>query len=141
MKWIDEIIRPKTFQDLMSDKKVKPLPMAVTGVYFLIKNNEVVYVGQSTNVLNRIQGHKDKDYDQAFYIECEKDSLLELETKYIIAFTPKMNKTLLSEIHMNYHRLFCRCPSYRTDEAAEKYGYKNKQELIPDFKSYQKKRK
>lgn len=62
-----------------------------TGVYFLIKNQSVVYIGQSVNVYNRVQNHTDKDFDKFVYIECDKESLNILESLYIHTLKPILN--------------------------------------------------
>lgn len=66
------------------------------GVYFLIKNNEVVYVGQSIDVYGRLSTHKKngKDFDSFAFIQCEKGMLNDLESLYISAFVPFMNADL-----------------------------------------------
>ena len=62
------------------------------GIYFLIKNNEVVYVGQSVNVFNRIGQHRYvKDFDGFKYINCKKSELDILESIYIHFLNPKLN--------------------------------------------------
>ena len=62
------------------------------GIYFLIKNDAIVYVGQSTNIFNRVGDHEGvKDFDRFTYVECEKNDLTILETKYINNFKPKYN--------------------------------------------------
>ena len=64
-------------------------------VYFLIKNNEIVYVGQTVKLHNRLQQHKlDKDFDSYFFLECKKEELLALERKYIFEFLPVLNGKL-----------------------------------------------
>lgn len=63
-----------------------------TGVYFLIKDNEIVYVGQSVRVYTRISSHeKTKDFDSVSWIRCEVESLDYLESFYIYKFRPKLN--------------------------------------------------
>ena len=37
-------------------------------VYFLCSGDEVVYVGQSANLTGRLEGHRDKSFDQTYYI-------------------------------------------------------------------------
>lgn len=66
------------------------------GVYFLIKDDEVVYVGQSTEILRRIGAHKKdgKDFDSFAFIECGKADLNRIETKYITALVPELNYSL-----------------------------------------------
>ena len=52
-------------------------------IYFLIKNNEVVYVGQTQNGLIRPLQHKyNKVFDSIYIINCSKDELDILEDKY-----------------------------------------------------------
>jgi hypothetical protein len=67
-----------------------------TGIYFLIKDKEVVYVGQSTDVFHRMARHRrdSRDFDSFAYIECEKEKLDELEAAYITAFVPLLNLSL-----------------------------------------------
>lgn len=63
------------------------------GVYFLIKNKRVVYVGQSISVWNRISIHaaEGKSFDRAAFIACEKKHLDILEALYIHVFRPNLN--------------------------------------------------
>lgn len=66
-------------------------------VYFLLKNQEVVYVGQTSDGLNRIKTHylqKTKDFDDYKTIKCCKRDLNELENYYILKYQPKYNKQL-----------------------------------------------
>ncbi len=66
------------------------------GIYFLIKSNEVVYVGQSIDVYGRLSKHRadGKDFDSFAFIQCEKKMLNDLESLYISAFVPFMNSSL-----------------------------------------------
>lgn len=62
------------------------------GVYFLIKNNEIIYVGQSVNVFSRVGQHRYlKDFDGFKYINCKKLELDILESVYIHFLNPKLN--------------------------------------------------
>ncbi|KXS55166.1 MAG: prophage regulatory protein [Marinobacter sp. T13-3] len=64
----------------------------VSGVYFLVKGGEVVYVGQSTSVYSRVTTHyASKDFDFWSYIPCEKEGLDILESLYIHFLQPKLN--------------------------------------------------
>jgi hypothetical protein len=73
-----------------------------TGVYFLFFKNQVVYIGKSRCLYDRIRTHRySKIFDEFNYILCEKDSYF-LERKYILEFRPKYNK-LLSEIPTIYN--------------------------------------
>ena len=66
------------------------------GVYFLMRDEVVTYVGQSINVMNRIQTHKNeraKYFNLYNYILCDVDQLDMLESLYIHKFHPEHNKT------------------------------------------------
>lgn len=65
-------------------------------IYFLTKDNEVVYVGQSKQGMNRIYFHKfsKKDFDSFYFINCDIEKLDELESYYILKYLPKYNKSL-----------------------------------------------
>lgn len=66
---------------------------AVAGVYFLVANDCVVYVGQSVNVYTRIQQHKaDKQFQSWTYIRCNPSELDALEAIYILLLRPPLNK-------------------------------------------------
>lgn len=67
-------------------------------IYFLIKNNEVVYVGQTTQNLIRPFSHKDKDFDtvKIIYQAEDKELLNKNEEFYIKKYSPKYNKTFNS---------------------------------------------
>jgi hypothetical protein len=64
-----------------------------TGIYFLILNNEVVYVGQSIDLLGRVSRHirDGKRFDSYAFLSAPKEKLDELERKYIRAFVPVDN--------------------------------------------------
>lgn len=68
-----------------------PIP-ASSGVYFLIKNEAVVYVGQSLNVHARIRQHlATKCFDRVNIIACEPGELNRLESMYIRRLKPVLN--------------------------------------------------
>jgi hypothetical protein len=64
---------------------------AAIGVYFLIDEDKVVYVGQSNNVYARITSHYDKKFNRFAYIPCEPKVLDGLESLYIHVFRPLLN--------------------------------------------------
>lgn len=68
--------------------------VSICGIYFLIKNSEIIYIGQSVNIFSRLQGHKSKDYDSVAFIPCPKSQLDILETLYILHYEPKLNGRL-----------------------------------------------
>ena len=61
------------------------------GVYFLIQDLEIVYIGQSVEIFNRINQHTGKKFNRVAYVACEKQNLNVLESLYIHLFRPKLN--------------------------------------------------
>jgi len=67
-------------------------PARVCGVYFLVKGNRVVYVGQSVNVYSRAANHfNNKTFDSWSFIPCEEKDLDVLESLYIHFLQPAQN--------------------------------------------------
>ena len=67
-------------------------------IYFLLKDNKVVYVGQSSsNVLDRISSHlKDKSFDEVYYKSFSVPNVMdEYEKKFILKYRPKFNKAMV----------------------------------------------
>jgi hypothetical protein len=64
------------------------------GVYFLFDGDEIVYVGQSTDVHSRVASHRLswKQFDSYTYIPCRIDQLTELEGYYIKILQPQLNR-------------------------------------------------
>jgi hypothetical protein len=65
------------------------------GVYFLIKDLSIVYVGKSSNIHQRIATHvqdKAKEFDRVFILPCPEPECSRLEAHYITRFNPKYNK-------------------------------------------------
>ena len=65
------------------------------GVYFLVRRNEIVYVGQSVSVPSRVAQHaKDgKKFDSFAYVICDREQLDIVESLYIHALRPELNGT------------------------------------------------
>ena len=71
-------------------QRFKPL----CGIYFLFDGDEIVYIGQSVNILARVGVHffdKNKQFNSFAYIEYPLGTLAELEAEYILIFVPKYN--------------------------------------------------
>ena len=69
-------------------------PFATSGIYFLIKAGQVVYVGQAIDLLRRINRHRQdggKDFDAFTYIPAPPEELNGLEATYIKALMPRLN--------------------------------------------------
>lgn len=68
------------------------------GVYFLIYESEVVYVGQAVNVYSRIGQHTDKKFDRYAFVPCPPDMMNKIESLYIHCLRPKLNGNQLNGI-------------------------------------------
>lgn len=67
------------------------------GVYLLWRGDEVVYVGQSVNIQQRIGVHlanPKKDFDAITYAIVESGDLNEIEAELIVKFNPCLNNEL-----------------------------------------------
>lgn len=67
----------------------------VCGIYFLIGEGEIVYVGQSVDIFKRLREHvqgRYKKWDRFSMIPVRQEKLTEVETWYIQHFRPKYNK-------------------------------------------------
>lgn len=66
----------------------------VCGIYFLLWRGETVYVGQSKDIVARINQHIDehsKDFDSVLYVRCPADLLDFYERRLIVAIRPRYN--------------------------------------------------
>lgn len=71
------------------------------GVYFLVKNDLVVYVGQSVNVHARIAQHVgQKDFDKYAFVQCSPDALDKVESLYIHFLRPSLNASCVDSSKM-----------------------------------------
>lgn len=66
----------------------------LSGIYFLIKDKAIVYIGQSANIHVRVSDHAKgiKDFDSFAYVECHPSQLDEWERAYINKIMPPLNK-------------------------------------------------
>ena len=64
----------------------------MSGVYFLVEGDEIVYVGQAVNVYARISQHAlTKTFSRYAFVPCKPDMLDRLESLYIHVLRPKLN--------------------------------------------------
>lgn len=64
------------------------------GVYFLIYQSEIVYVGQSVDITSRVRTHigdPSKKFDRISFIKCDKKNLNNTERAYIKMLSPRYN--------------------------------------------------
>lgn len=67
----------------------------VAAVYFLIKDDEIIYVGQSIDTWKRIRVHaSEKRFDRVALLPCPPELLDSLETAYILELRPRLNYAL-----------------------------------------------
>lgn len=72
-------------EELFSDK-------IVCGVYFLRSRGNIIYVGQSRNILSRIGQHKQtKEFDSVSFVKCEENNLNDVEGFFVRLLLPTMN--------------------------------------------------
>ncbi len=74
---------------------VPPYPRKC-GVYFLIKDHELKYVGQSIDVEGRLREHRSRGFDRWHWIPCAAEELDSLERRYLDAFLPPWNSDPLT---------------------------------------------
>lgn len=85
------------------------VPKPISAIYFLIKNDEIVYIGQSKDFNSRYSFHLKKkriDFDKCFHFQCPKEHLKETERQLILKHRPKYNRELflkkIRKEHLNY---------------------------------------
>lgn len=63
------------------------------GIYFLINDGEIVYVGQSVNVFSRVSSHAQagKQFTSVKFLPCEPEKMNEIEGLLIRLLSPKLN--------------------------------------------------
>lgn len=70
------------------------------GIYFLLQNDIIVYVGKALNIFSRIRQHlkSDKIFNKVYYLEFQKKDLDTKENEFIGKFIPLYNKDNLSKM-------------------------------------------
>lgn len=82
--------------------KAIPIPILRSSfIYFLLLDENVVYVGQTKTGISRPLSHENnKMFNSIKIIECDKEELDYLEDKYIAKYKPVYNGTI--EYALNY---------------------------------------
>jgi hypothetical protein len=66
--------------------------LAASAVYFLMSGQEIVYVGQTTNLYARIGSHRDdKIWDRILFLIVPREELDATDRRWIAALQPKYN--------------------------------------------------
>lgn len=84
-----------TNRKMVSPEKIldAAVPMdSFPGVYFLIRQGEIVYVGQSRNVFYRVPQHTSRKVDRWAFVPCEPEDLNVVESLYIHLIRPEDNR-------------------------------------------------
>jgi len=71
------------------------IPPQLCGVYFLLRQDAIVYIGQSINVIQRIGTHvteHKKRFDRVLYLPCPQGLLDFYERELIFYFKPRYNR-------------------------------------------------
>jgi hypothetical protein len=91
---------PESISRLIGLRHIDPAHYLCPGVYFLCLGDEVVYVGQSVNVNDRVMSHiresrrpAGKTFDplRIFYLPVPEGELLRVESEFIGRLQPKYN--------------------------------------------------
>lgn len=96
-----ELISNNMIGEKVEDYFIKDIKI---GIYFLLYDNIVVYVGKSLNIFSRLRQHlkSDKIFNSAYYLVSEKEELEKREKEYIIMFIPIYNKDKLVMLYKNW---------------------------------------
>lgn len=77
-----------------------------SGIYFLLKDKKIVYVGQTTRGYCRIFQHiNNKDFDSFSYFDCDKKELSKIESSLILKYRPKYNKVISRDEYRTVKRV------------------------------------
>jgi|SRR5580700_6142141 hypothetical protein len=83
-----EILPTLTLDDILA--RARPWPP--TGVYFLIADRKVVYVGRSIRGVARLLEHQEKLFDSWAFVPCAEQDLIGWERYYTHLFAPPLNR-------------------------------------------------
>jgi ribosomal protein L24E len=71
----------------------RDIPSRTHGIYFIIKDGEVFYVGRSTNLATRVKESLSRSHcDTAFYVDLLPRDIYWNEKRYIRKLQPKFNR-------------------------------------------------
>lgn len=91
------MIEYELIAELPRESDYKNLP-SEAGVYFIVKNSIIYYIGESDNIRNRIQQHKHTlkilNPEIFYYLVEDKDERKSLEKELILKHKPSLNSTV-----------------------------------------------
>lgn len=82
-------------KDVILSSAVSFRSLSPSGIYFLIFEEEIVYVGMSTSIVRRISDHIQQGrikFDSCFFVTYPVSDLEEMEIRYINRFRPLYNR-------------------------------------------------
>ncbi len=95
--YVNEIKKPLPQIASFGVKEVFALPTGPC-IYFLCKENRIVYIGQSINIGMRIAQHVlNKNFDRVFYMDVKKEDLNKVESELIEYYEPEYNGRLFEK--------------------------------------------
>jgi hypothetical protein len=98
----------------------------VSGIYFLWRGSQLIYVGQSRHIAQRVGQHIEegrKPFDGMSFIRVEISHLNHVERLYIERFLPQYNRCAMSKARRKLKVLGCKPDEWITpDEAAKIIG-------------------
>lgn len=91
-------------------------PATVCGVYFLLKAEAVMYVGQSRDCERRVATHRTekRDFDTYYVLPVARMALNEIEAAYIAKFDPPLNRARPKDLGRNV-ALTMMCAQYEPE--------------------------
>lgn len=84
------------------DKAIKVSEAYTYGIYFLLKNNKIVYIGKTSCGIRRMHAHLGyKDFDSFSFFPCSKEYLEAAESENIFKYKPEYNKKISGKYTYN----------------------------------------
>lgn len=107
--------------------------VTVTGVYFLIRDDRVVYVGKSNDVHGRLRRHAaEKEFDRVSILRCPTNIIDALEAIYIQLFRPEMN-SVVPKLFSGVSRIESTCEKIADAVLAD--GYPGVQKVYEELRN------
>jgi hypothetical protein len=105
----------------IKSNQIKKENVTFSAIYFLLKENKIVYIGQTTRGINRIETHikeKEKIFDSYSIFPTEKKLLDKIELENILYYKPIYNKEYFNKSDLTINTINTIC--------YKKFGTKNK---------------
>lgn len=106
-------------KELILKSKHTSLNIVGNIVYFLLKGDEIVYIGSTHNLNFRLEYHlRTKDFDSFYYVQTKDDkTMLQVEAENIINYCPKYNKIFNEQfITISYLKTYLKKIGYESNK-------------------------